>query len=321
MKHALVTLLIVFIFVLIVVPLIYISLGKLKNPVDLFALSKISNSGAVTKQSNFISPNYIPESGSASKTQSTSEQYKKLIEDVDACFSGDSLYFVSNEYFSIEKKEGSKLNIKNNLTGTARFFDGFYPTAETEKSLSAKDNTMTTNSFIIRPDCAKNGTKSSELLSGFNDAGVLMDRMTRDDLQDYDFTNKGLTTINGISYYWYLFENKDRLYARPGDEVFYAAMYSAYYDNLYYLHTFEGSSLTYGTPRDFLNQTQTFLGGTVYGTSTAKVFPGYEAGRPSAVNGGGAVGSNGAVNANNSVNTQTSNTMAPAKYVPWTPAP
>ncbi|MBP9690955.1 hypothetical protein KBD81_02640, partial [Candidatus Woesebacteria bacterium] len=85
----------------------YIAFGKLKNPVDLFALSKINNSGVLTKQSNFISPNYIPESGSVSKTKSTSETYRKLIDDVNNCFSEDSIFSVSDEYFSIEKREGS----------------------------------------------------------------------------------------------------------------------------------------------------------------------------------------------------------------------
>ncbi len=291
MKHAIITLIIVFLFVLIVVPLIFIALGKLKNPIDLFALSKVGNSGAVTKQPNFISPNYIPESGNASKTRSTSDSYKKLVDDVNNCFKKESIHIVSDEYFSLAKlpdeqasaqtsvqssapsSDERALNIKNNFTGTSRFFDGFYPTVETQKSIGSKPNTLSTTGFITRPGCAANGTSPTNLLTGFNDTGILMQRMAQNELNGFDFTNKGLVTINGIAYYWYLFEDKNRLYAQPDDEVFYAAMYSTLWNSIYYIHTFEGSSLTFGTSRDFLNQTQLFLSGTVYGTSTPTVYP------------------------------------------------
>ena len=71
MKHALITLVIVILFVLIVVPLLYIALGKLKNPIDFFAIHKIGDAGLVTKKSNFISPNYIPEAGGDTQKKQT----------------------------------------------------------------------------------------------------------------------------------------------------------------------------------------------------------------------------------------------------------
>lgn len=327
MKHTLVTLTAVLAFVFIVVPLMYIALGKLKNPVDLFALSKIGSSGMLTQKSNFISPNYIPESGSAAKTQSTSESYKKLVEDANNCFNADSIYYTSKEFFSVEKKEGSKLNIKNNQTGTSRFFEGFYPTVETESSISRKPDTIQTNTFIVRPGCAVHNTKPQELLAGFNDAGIFIERLAQDRTGGYDFTNKGVSTINGLTYYWYLFEDQNRLYVRPGDEVFYAAFYSTLLNNSFYASTFEGSSLTFGTSRDFLNQTQAFLAGTVYGTSTTTVYPNTQVNtqantqmdtssnpRAGSLQSGGQEGE-----AQGSASTKAPTT--PAKYVPWTPAP
>ena len=65
----------------------YIALGKLKNPVDLFVLNKVGNLGFATQKSNFISPNYVPESGRSGEVESaTSERYKQILEDVIAVF-------------------------------------------------------------------------------------------------------------------------------------------------------------------------------------------------------------------------------------------
>ena len=267
MKHALITLIIVFIFVLLVVPLLYISLGKLKNPVDLFALNKVSNSAGVTQKTNFITPNYVPESGSLSKTIASSEGEKKLREDIDYCFS-DSVQWISKDYISLKKSSNSRLNVKNNVTGITRYFEGFYPTIETEKSIKNAENSIISQIFVTKPGCAVNGTSPQNLHIAFNDTGEYMKRMGEKESDTYDFTNKGLTTINGLQYYWYQFENKDRIYANPGDELFYMVLYNTYFNGAYHTHQFFGSSRMFGTVRDFLNQTQVFLAGTVYGTST-----------------------------------------------------
>ena len=117
------------------------------------------------------------------------------------------------------------------------------------------------------------------------------------------------------------------MYVRPGDEVFYAAFYSTLLNNSFYASTFEGSSLTFGTSRDFLNQTQAFLAGTVYGTSTTTVYPNTESNTqtntqmdaPSNPSAGSAQGGGQSGGAQGSTNTRAPS--APAKYVPWTPAP
>lgn len=273
MKHALITLIVVFIFVLIVVPLLYISLGKLKNPVDLFALNKVQKTGGMTQKSNFITPNYIPESGSVGKVSQVSESYAKRIEDVNSCFSKDSLQTISKEYISLTKSDSTRLSVKNNVTGTIRYFEGFYPKIETEISFLKLENSnlMSTMAFLVRPGCATQGTPDSELLLSLNDLGMFQDRISNTPVDMYDFTNKGLTNINGLPYYWYLYEHKSRLLYHPSDETkerFYIATYSTYANGVFYSHAFMGSSITFGTSRDFLNKTQYFLSGITYGTST-----------------------------------------------------
>lgn len=76
-----------------------------------------------------------------------------------------------------------------------------------------------------------------------------------------------------------------------------------------------GSSLTYkNSPRAFLNQTQVFLGGTVYGTSTRALGPGGIVEAQTQTQGGTQGQVQGASD------TQSTG-KAPTKYVPWTPAP
>lgn len=280
MKHALITLIIVILFVLLVVPLLYIALGKLKNPIDMFALSKVGKSGMVTKQSNFISQNYIPASGgSAFDKKPAPSSYDKVLEDANNCFSDDQLLLVSNEYLSLEKKEGSKINIKNNETGTSRYFDGFYPTVIEKKKFLSIWNTFQTKTVTFTPGCAKNGSTPEALISAYTDGGVY-EKLALKESPDYfngaDLTGKGITTINGLTYYWTMYEDKNRIYKDPKDPestFYYIGLYSTLYNNKVYMTIYNGTSKMYGSSRDFLNQTQVFLGGTVYGTSTPGNLP------------------------------------------------
>lgn len=328
MKHAVITLIIVFLFVLIVVPLVYISLGKLKNPVDLFALNKVGNSGMATQKSNFISPNYIPESGGSGEVESmTSERYKQVLGDVDNCFSDANLITHSEEFFALEKKEGFKQNIKNNQTGTSRYFENFFPTPENETTVDRTGDALMTATRSLRPGCAKHEKNTGKLLQAFYDGGVYRERMAATDrdrtIDTHELTNQGVVTINGLQYYWFLYEDKNRIYYAPTDEASYVALYTTSLGDIIYRTISMGSSLTYkNSPRAFLNQTQVFLGGTVYGTSTRALGPGgvvETQGASSSAQSGQNV-QNSEQNLGGSTNTQTSN-KAPAKYVPWTPAP
>lgn len=320
MKHAVITLIIVFLFVLIVVPLIYISLGKLKNPVDLFALNKVGNSGMATQKSNFISPNYIPESGGSGEVESmTSERYKQVLEDVDNCFSDANLITHSEEFFALEKKEGVKQNIKNNQTGTSRYFENFFPTPENETTVDRTGDALMTATRSLRPGCAKHEKNTGKLLQAFYDGGVYRDRMAATDrdrtIATHELTNQGIVTINGLQYYWFLYEDKNRIYYAPTDETSYVALYTTSLGDIIYRTISMGSSLTYkNSPRAFLNQTQVFLGGTVYGTSTRALGPGGIVEAQTQTQGGTQGQVQGASD------TQSTG-KAPTKYVPWTPAP
>jgi ABC-type glycerol-3-phosphate transport system permease component len=325
MKHAIITLIIVFLFVLIVVPLMYIALGKLKNPVDLFALNKVGNSGFATQKSNFISPNYVPESGRSGEVESaTSERYKQILEDVNNCFSEENVITYSEEYFALEKREGSKQNIKNNQTGTSRYFENFYPTPETEKTVDRTGNAIATEAMSLRPGCAKYEKDTAKLLAAFYDGGVYRARSAINSsgniTESHELTNQGLVIINGLQYYWFLYEDKNRIYFGPDDEVFYLAFYTTSVGDVIYRTMSMGSSLTYkNSSRAFLNQTQVFLGGTVYGTSTRALGPGATVD----LQGGMRTASSSVVGSQNtggSTSGSQPTTKAPAKYVPWTPA-
>ncbi len=280
MKHAIVTLIIVILFVLVVVPLIYIALGKLKNPIDMFALSKVGKSGMATQQSNFISQNYIPASGGGSfEKKPETSSYDKVLEDAKNCFSDAQLLLISDEYLSLEKKEGSKLNLRNDQTGTSRYFDGVYPTVITRKAFLKAWNTMETKTVTFTPGCAKNGSSPESLIAAYADGGIYESNSLKQDpsyMEGYDLTGKGVTTINGLTYYWTMSEGKNRIYKDPRDKnsiYYYIATYFTLYNNKVYLTIYDGKSDMFGSSRDFQNHVQTFLGGTVYGTSTPGNLP------------------------------------------------
>jgi hypothetical protein len=276
MKHALITLIVVILFVLLIVPLLYIALGKLKNPIDLFALNKIGKSGPITQKSNFISQNYIPESGGGtSRKQSFS--YEKVQEDAERCMGQESggPDLIHEEYFTLEKKEDAKLNIRNDNTGTTRYFEGFYPTVVTKKKGEGSWNNFSEVTMQLNMNCVKNGSTLPEIFVAYNDGGIFMRDYVEYQIQEnrWDFTDKGVTVINGNTYYWYLFEGQDRIYKskEAGDTFYYSIFYSALINDQFYYSAFNGTSDMYGTPRDFLNQTQVFLSGTVYKASTPQL--------------------------------------------------
>ncbi|MCF7865055.1 MAG: hypothetical protein K9M11_00930 [Candidatus Pacebacteria bacterium] len=279
MKHALITLVIVILFVLLVVPLLYIALGKLKNPIDLFALNKVGKSGMVTKQSHFISQNYIPESSSPSSLKKNdTSSIKNIHQDAELCFSNDLIIPVSEEYFSLEKKEDARSNLRNDLTGTSYYFEDFYPTVVTREESESSRNTWSVWSsltFLLEKDCAKHSTNISDMFVEYNDGGILLDNYIKNHAQGggFDFTDKGITTINGRTYYRYTFEDKNRIYKEKNDTFYYSIIYSTLVGDKVVVSAFNGTSDVYGSVRDFQNQTQTFLAGTVYGTSTPGSLP------------------------------------------------
>jgi hypothetical protein len=186
---------------------------------------------------------------------------------------------INDEYLSLDKKEGSKLNLRNDETGTSRYFDGFYPAVITRKAFLNTWNTLETKTVTFTTGCAKNGSSPEALIAAYADGGVYANNSLKQDsayMQDYDMTGKGMTTINGLTYYWMEYEGKDRIYKNqndPKNTFYYITLYFTLYNNKTYMSIYNGTSKLFGSARDFLNQTQSFLGSTVYGTSTPGNLP------------------------------------------------
>jgi hypothetical protein len=176
----------------------------------------------------------------------------------------------------------------------------------------------------LRPGCAKYEKDTAKLLAAFYDGGVYRARSAINSsgniTESHELTNQGLVIINGLQYYWFLYEDKNRIYFGPDDEVFYLAFYTTSVGDVIYRTMSMGSSLTYkNSSRAFLNQTQVFLGGTVYGTSTRALGPGATVD----LQGGMRTASSSVVSGQNTGGSTSGSqpaTKAPAKYVPWTPA-
>lgn len=266
MKHALVTLIVVILFVIIVVPLIYIALGKLKNPIDLFALNKIATNPTAA-HSKFVSTNYVPDPNNGRREATP---YDDLQKQVNVCFGDMDLAYGSG--FTYKQEEGVRTTISNNQTGMVWVIDNF--------DFQASDNISRARHFAyfisenINPECYKDqhiAAKMDQYFQVYVDSDAFIrkiyDPEKYSDSSRFDITERGTSMISGLEYYWYLFEDKNRLQTGPNGLKIYQVVFGNYDDVNHRVRNFtmQGSSEYFKSARDFLRQSQIILSGVKYG--------------------------------------------------------
>ncbi len=262
MKKHIIFLIAVLVFALIILPTFYFIAAKLRTPIQ----KLVSKSAPGVENTNRISQNYVP----APTGQMIGERSMGIPTE---CVLDDLIIDEYRTILSLTKDSETKALFRSTSTGMTMFFDGFKPKQETSASARGKGNTI---SFVVDELYAT--TTSSNFHQEFvncHDGGTLfkrfLDIMNTSSPNGYDLTDKGIVTINNLSYYWYLFEAKDRIYKNPGDTLYYGVIFSGLSDNKLYTFTGLGTSKQYGTARDFLTQHQIFLSGVRYATSTTSV--------------------------------------------------
>lgn len=261
MKHALVTLIIILFVVLLVLPLMFIAFGKLKNPIDLFALNKASNSLA---KNSFISPNYIPDpnDGNAPTTNVFTEVQKQI----DTCFK--NMLLVDASAFKYEQAPGQRAEIVNNKTGATWVVSDY--TFAPIKNPSGISNYAYFVTEQANDACTRDSylsSKLTQLFSVYTDSNQyikkIYDPSKYDDSNNFDLVDQGISTIAGHPYHWYLFEDKGRLTAGKYDELLYQAVFVTFDDlsNRVQNFTMQGSNFTFKSSRDLLKQAQNLLTG------------------------------------------------------------
>ena len=239
----------------------FIAFGKLKNPIDLFALNKASNSVA---KNTFISPNYVPDPNDG--VAPTSNVFTEVQKQIDTCFKNMSL--VDASAFKYESTPGQRAEIVNNKTGATWVVSDY--TFTPIKNPSGVSNYAYFVTEQVNDTCTKDSYlsgKLNQLFGVYTDSNQyikkIYDPSKYDDSNNFDLVDQGVSSIAGHSYHWYVFEGKNRLTAGKYDEVLYQSVFVTFDDlnNRVQNFTIQGSNSKFKSSRDLLKAGQNLLTG------------------------------------------------------------
>ncbi len=253
MKKFIIFLVFVIVLSIIVLPLILVGLGRLKNPVDQFAQN--SAPGRVQGGGGAQTINYIPQSGTFAGPSSASLQRQETLKQVAACFSG-STHEVEARYAVTENEE--KKNLLK-ISGAAEWTLNGYELKQVPMTGSLGSQGFTLDVFQMNPACE---LSDAQLLAELHDSGEFS-RLV--DTDGFTLTNQGASRISGLEYRWKLYELNTQLDLRSAkkDNSF-SAIYHAFYGKRLISFQFHGTTKVFANERDFLRQTQAWLTGVRY---------------------------------------------------------
>jgi ABC-type glycerol-3-phosphate transport system permease component len=251
MKKAIIILIFIFVISLIVLPLIFVAVGRLKNPVDVIS----TNNNSKNNQSLLINQNYIPRSGSVGGDRVISESDIEKNQKLKSCL--DNKQSVLSQIYNIENQEGKRNKVE--LPFDVNWYINGVKLTESRNqsghSLSIKINYLNDGELCEIPD--------GEIMAAYYDGGSFVQGISG---AGQYVTNKGITTLNGQRYYWYLLESNIQLELikdRKKQNNF-RAIYATVRGGVEYIYTFNGNTAVYKDERDFINKTQVFVSGVRY---------------------------------------------------------
>jgi hypothetical protein len=276
MKHAIVVLIIVFVVALLVLPLVYISLGKLKSPFE--------GSSFGSAQRTLVSQNYIPISATdASEDQiHTGGNLFDLPFEKKCNASGTPMILKDvTTLFNIKEQKASLTSdlfkFSWNLKGV---FDKTKPYGKKDSGNTVLFGGGTTPETALvmtiwagkfnSPACVAYYKKMTPY---YHDSGRFFKEYDWEK-NGFSLVEKGLSTLNGQAYYWYLFEdarsrgeNRDTmdtegslLTEKTVRDQKYTAIYDTYNNGIKYRVTFSGSRAQNKSYRNILQIANTYLG-------------------------------------------------------------
>lgn len=208
MKHALAVLIVIFVLVLIVLPLIYISLGKIKSPLDKI---KLGSQGALTGQ------NYIPvtrDQADPTKIYNSDDQFDLKFE--KEC-NATGLSLTPKDVTTLFNQKEKKASITSDTFKFTWTLSGLY-----EKTVPYGTNGSTSavlfaggeapESYLVMSLWAGKYTAKecvgyyAKKFGAYHDSGRFLKEVNWEK-QGLVLLEKGLTRVNGYSYYWYMFED------------------------------------------------------------------------------------------------------------------
>lgn len=208
MKHALAVLIVIFVLVLIVLPLIYISLGKVKSPIDKIT---VGSQGPLTGQ------NYIPvtrDQADPTKIYNPDDQFDLKVEkECNASGSSITPKDVTTLFNQKEKKASITSDTYKFTWNLLGIYDKTVPygsKGSTSAVLFGGGETPETY-LSMTLWAGKYNTKEcidyyAKKFAAYHDSGRFLKDVNWEK-QGLLLMEKGLIRINGYSYYWYMFED------------------------------------------------------------------------------------------------------------------
>lgn len=261
MKKFLIFLVIILVISIIVLPLIFVAIGRLRNPVDSLS-DRISGGNGASGTGGLnarplISQNYIPQSGGVWDPESAGKRTETLDKELTDCI-GSATSIVDYTY-GIKSKEGEKNIIE--LPFNTNWYLNDYEIGEAKSSpnsrLSLSIKQLRTDRVCKRPEI--------EYYGNYHDSGTFA---KRDVVTQSGFTNtnRGVIGVNRSRYHWYLYESNTKLdLTSTKNKNSYIVIYATIFGGAEYVYTITGNTDVYPTANDFLRKTQAMLANIKYG--------------------------------------------------------
>ncbi len=280
MNKALLALVIIFVIVLIVVPLMYVTLGKLKSPLEGF----FDRSASGVSRTAPIGQNYVPLPASAARNDPDTARQNEGTVNFDPKIEQEcakEVVFMTEEdvHLSVGSQpvlgnpgtttpatriESQKFRFRWDLQGAWRVLTGkereggsafqFAGGRDEKTFLIGGMQVYSRQSKACTDYFAKN-------FSFYHDSSRFLSDHPWDE-EGFSILEKGLTVLGGEKYYWYLF--KDEKWSggkgRERDE-YYVAYFETYKNGISYELVFKGANYANGSYRTFYNIAATYATG------------------------------------------------------------
>ncbi|HEY1037558.1 MAG TPA: hypothetical protein VGE62_03155 [Candidatus Paceibacterota bacterium] len=251
MKKPIIFLVFLIALTVVVLPLVLVGLGKLRNPVDQFASRSATNAlsgGGVT------TVNYIPASGTYIGTTTARQEFAELDRNATECVAGGSEEVMA--HFMLTKNEEKKNTLK--ILSLAEWTINGYE-AKKISATTAVHEGVAVGVISVSPDCKVN---DSQLLSHLYDGGKFELGFAP---KGETVTNQGVSRINGVEYRWKLYEANTGLdLSSAKKENSFTATYGAFYGRHLLSFVFIGNTKVHANERDFLRYTQGMMANVRY---------------------------------------------------------
>lgn len=208
MKQAFVALILVGVVALIVLPLVYIGLGKIKSPID-----KLSVAG----QGSLSGQNYIPVSYDQAEADQLSNSKNAFDLDMEKACNASGTTMIAKDITTLFNVPQKKASISSDMFRFVWNLKGEYADAKTYGTGSGahalifgggvdEESVLVTSVWggkYNSPECVQYMKRT---FGPYHDAGRFLKEYAWEKNGMF-LMEKGMTRINGATYYWYMFED------------------------------------------------------------------------------------------------------------------